>query len=414
MQNAEVTNTSELLRSSESNYCFFKNSVLDLYAFVQKNGFEGYDPYDGLNSKFTSGISSNSKWLKIFIIQSIKSCPINLRTILGIKKGINLKGVGLFSSAFLKLYKLTNEKKFLKDAELCLELLKNSSLKEKYSNYCWAGSYFNIQFPDDLGTPDIPSIICTSTCASAFLEHYEASGSEESLKIANSSANFIIDNLYIRDKEKSFFKYTPTYNKNIIVYNASTLGVKLLSHTYKYTKNKEILELSKRVMDYIISKQKPNGAWYFSETNGIERMQIDFHQGFILNALNDFIKHTNSDNEKYTDALLKGAEFYKNEQFLPDGRCKWRYPRLWPIDIHNQAQGIITFSKLSDIRPEYLEFAKTITKWTIDNLQDESGYFYYQKWPIITNKISYMRWGQAWMLLALSTLLEISQHEKQI
>jgi len=405
---------SKAIITSKNTNGYLKDSVLDLYTFVKENGFEGYDPYDGLNSEFTSWISKNNKWLKIFIIQSFKSFPINLRALLGIKKSINLKSIGLFSSAFLKLYKLTNEEKFLKDAKFCLDLLKNNSLEKKYSNYCWVGNSFKVQFPDDLGTPDVPSIVCTAACAFAFLEHYEDTDSEESLEIAKSSAQFIIDNLYMSDEEKSVFKYTPTYNKNVIVYNASTLGVRVLSHIYRYTNNKDILEISKRVMDYIVSKQKPTGAWFFSETNGIERMQIDFHQGFILESLNDFIKYTNPDNGKYMDALLKGAEFYKNEQFLPDGRCKWRYPRLWPIDIHNQAQGIITFSKLSNLRPDYLEFAKTIAKWTRDNMQDESGYFYYQKWPVITNKIQYIRWGQAWMLLALSTLLEeISHHEKQ-
>jgi hypothetical protein len=395
--------------TGEENNHFLKRSALNLYTYVKKNGFEGYDPYDGLNSKFTSRISSNNKWLKIFIIQSMKSSPINFRTILGIKKSINLKSVGLFASAFLNLYKITKEKKYLDDAQFCLELLKNNSLKEKYSNYCWVGSSFNVQFPDDLGTPDVPSIVCTATCAFAFLEHYEHTKTNESLEIAKSSANFIIDNLYINDKEKSFFKYTPTYNKNIIVYNASTLGVRVLSNIYRYTKNKDMLEIAKRVMDYIISRQKPDGAWYFSETNGAERMQIDFHQGFILDALNDFIKYTNPKNEKYIDALHRGAEFYKNEQFLPDGRCKWRYPRLWPVDIHNQAQGIITFSQLHEIREDYLDFAKTIAKWTINNMQDESGYFYYQKWPVITNTIPFIRWGQAWMLLSLSTLWERHQ-----
>jgi len=68
------------------------------------------------------------------------------------------------------------------------------------------------------------------------------SGSEESLEIAKSSANFMIDNLYISDKEKTFFKYTPTYNKDIIVYNASTLGVKLLSNIYRYIKIKKSWE----------------------------------------------------------------------------------------------------------------------------------------------------------------------------
>jgi hypothetical protein len=413
MSNGETKLMLEMLKSSESNYCYLENSILDLYTFVKKNGFEGFDPYDGLNSQFTSRISKNNKWLKIIIIQFMKSSPINLRDILDIKKGINLKGVGLFTSAFLKLYGLTNEKKFLNDAQSCLDLLKNSSLKEKYSNYCWVGSYFDLQFPNAISTPEIPSIVCTVACASAFLEHYEQTGSEESLNIAKSSADFLINNLYIEDKEKSYFKYNPVYDENIIVYNASTLGVKVLSHIYTYIKKKELLEISKKVMDFILSKQKPTGAWYFSDTNGVERMQIDFHQGFILEALYDFIHYTHPDDEKYTDALRKGAEFYRKEQFLPDGRCKWRYPRVWPIDIHNQAQGIITFSKLHAIRADYLPFADTIAKWTIDDMQDDSGYFYYQKWPFMTNKIQFIRWGQAWMLLALSTLLEASQHEEQ-
>lgn len=406
-------NTSRTARSDKSEYQFFEIAATNLYKYIMKNGWEGYDPYDGLNSKFTSEFSKNSKWLRILISQSIKNFPINIRGFLGIKKGMNLKGIGLLISAFLKLYKLTNDEKFLNNAQFCLELLKEKSLKKSYSDYCWAANYFNLQFSDTLGTPEIPSIICTVTCASGFLEYYEISGSEESLKIAQSSAKFITDNLFINKEEKSFFKYNPTDNSNIIVYNASTHGVMFLSHINKYIKNNENLGISKKVMDYIISKQKSNGEWYYSETNGIERKQIDFHQGFILDALNDFIKYTSPNDKKYMNALLKGAEFYRKNQFLPDGRCKWRYPRLWPVDIHNQAQGIITFSKLSDIKPEYLEFAKTIAKWTIDNMQDKTGYFYYQKWPFFTNRIPYMRWGQAWMMLALSTLLKEMDYGKQ-
>ena len=163
-------------------------------------------------------------------------------------------------------------------------------------------------------------------------------------------------------------------------------------------------------MKYVISKQKSNGAWYYSETNGNERMQIDFHQGFILDGLYGFIKYIKPNDDKYIEALLKGAEFYKNEQFLPDGRAKWRWPRLYPVDIHNQAQGIITFTKLSEIKLEYLDFAKKIALWTIKKMQDESGYFSYQKHRFFMNKIPYMRWGQAWMMLALASLLEAMEN----
>ena len=79
-------------------------------------------------------------------------------------------------------------------------------------------------------------------------------------------------------------------------------------------------------------------------------------------------------------------------------------PKKWPVDIHNQSQGIITFSIFKDYDPSYLDFSKKIADWTIENMKDKKGNFYYQKWPFLTNKTSYMRWNQGWMLLALLTL----------
>jgi hypothetical protein len=48
--------------------------------------------------------------------------------------------------------------------------------------------------------------------------------------------------------------------------------------------------------------------------------------------------------------------------------------------------------------------ARKIAGWAIANMQDEKGYFYYQKGRWITNKIPYIRWSQAWMFYALSLL----------
>ena len=392
-----------------------EDSIANLNKFVKKNRWEGYDPYDGLNSKFTSFVSNKSKWMSIFIIQFNKKSPINFRSILGVKKGIDVKGMALFASAYLKLYKSIGDAEFLNEARSCLDFLKNKSLNENYCGHCWSGHYFKYQSVKSALTPEIPDIISTVTCALAFLEDHKITGAEESLEIAKSSADFVVDTLFINNKRKSFFLYTPLNEPNTIVYNASTHAVMLLSNVNEHIKIKDDknLEISKKVMDYIISKQKSNGAWYYSETNGNERIQIDFHQGFILDALYDFIRYIKPNDDKYMKALLKGAEFYKNEQFLPDGRCKYRWPKLYPIDIHNQAQGIITFSKLSEIKPEYLEFAKTIAKWTIKNMQDESGYFYYQKHRFYMNKIPYMRWGQAWMMLALASLVEAMENGRK-
>jgi hypothetical protein len=41
-------------------------------------------------------------------------------------------------------------------------------------------------------------------------------------------------------------------------------------------------------------------------------------------------------------------------------------------------------------------------------MSDDRGFFYYRILRSHTNRISYMRWSQAWMLLAMVTLMETS------
>jgi len=50
-----------------------------------------------------------------------------------------------------------------------------------------------------------------------------------------------------------------------------------------------------------------------------------------------------------------------------------------------------------------------VLHWTMTHLWSRRDYFYYQQHPWGTNRIPYMRWSQAWMLLALVTLVEAQQ-----
>ena len=44
-------------------------------------------------------------------------------------------------------------------------------------------------------------------------------------------------------------------------------------------------------------------------------------------------------------------------------------------------------------------------------MQDETGYFYYRKYPLITNKTPTLHWGQATMFAALALLERASQQQ---
>jgi len=103
--------------------------------------------------------------------------------------------------------------------------------------------------------------------------------------------------------------------------------------------------------------------------------------------------------------LRKGLEFYADNLFLDDGTPKMLNDRIYPIDIHSCAQAIITFCELADFEPKYLNMAKKVARWTISNMQDNKGYFYYRIYKNgKKDKTAYIRWGQAWMLRAISYL----------
>jgi len=47
-----------------------------------------------------------------------------------------------------------------------------------------------------------------------------------------------------------------------------------------------------------------------------------------------------------------------------------------------------------------------VAKWTIDNMQDPSGYFYYRQYPLgIKAKTPMLHWAQAVMYKATTQLL---------
>jgi len=60
---------------------------------------------------------------------------------------------------------------------------------------------------------------------------------------------------------------------------------------------------------------------------------------------------------------------------------------------------------MSDEDPESLELAQRVAAWTIRNMQDGKGYFYYRQYPMMKAKMPMLHWGQGTMFKALAHLL---------
>jgi rhamnogalacturonyl hydrolase YesR len=255
--------------------------------------------------------------------------------------------------------------------------------------------------------------VISSFVGHALLDLYSATGREDLLDLASGIVDFIHRDLNVHeDSDGICYSYTPIDHH--VVHNASMLGAALMARVGSLTGRNELADQAARAVDFTVAKQEADGSWAYSldPSTGHRRMQIDFHQGFVLDALQDFITYSGRTDRQYLEALDRGAEFYRDRQFDLSGRSLWRLPQRWPADIHHQAQGIITFTRLAARRPEMLEPAARIARWTVDNMQDPDGHFYHQRHERFVNRVPYMRWGQAWMMRALAGLIASGWSER--
>lgn len=379
--------------------------------WIINNEYEGWDPFDALNSRFLKDLKN--PYIRMVLIQINKYSVINLRPLLLIDTAKDPKGIFLIIQAYFILYDVTKNEEYKDKIRLLLPIFESNSLKDTYKSDCWASHYFqHVGIDKSELAPNSPDIIGTCQAIIGLVKSYLLLKENALKKMAISATHFLFESFLDRSPDGYFFKYTISEQHKIVL-NASAQALEAISHVLTIYKNDSFIEDCENVVEMLINEQRSDGSWIYSKySNGNERIQLDFHQGYIIDgllAIQPFMRR-NGD-KKLISCLEKGIDFYENRLFRKDGRSYYRYPDFYPIDIHNQAQGIITFSKLGKLDNKYLDFAEKVTDWTILNMQDPEGYFYYQKHRFFTNKIPYIRWGQAWMLLALATYLSESKSE---
>jgi len=383
----------------------FGEVLCALHNYCQKEKYKGYSLLDSHNSPIPFRMFGNK--ISFIINQISKRSPINIRPLIGVKKDINPKAYGLLLHAYSLLSQMDviSPQEAEKKAQYFFDwLTRNPS--QGYSGHCWGYNYY---WPkrDGSGVPAYtPSVVVTGFIARSMLVYYEVFKVDTIKKILKSSAQFVLNDIHLYKGHDGYcFSYTPVKRDKTV--NASLLASEILAYCDYVNAEDKYQSYIENVIKFTFNNQNEDGSWYYSfhYDTGKPKKQIDFHQGYVLESILRLSQYTKIDCEKYHDKIQKGLAFYYNNQFDKEGFAYWRLPQKWPVDIHNQSQGIITFSSFRDYHENYLRFAKQITQWTIENMQGPRGNFYYQKWPLITNKISYLRWNQAWMMLALVLLL---------
>ena len=385
-----------------------KAAIRSLLAYCQANDWAGYDPYDALNSVILTKLPFlGAKLPRLVFTQALKRSPVNIRPMLLIEKTQNPKAIGLFLSALLNLSRVG----LLDQEGLIEEMIKRliALRSEGLPYWCW-GYSFPWQTRTIIVPAGAPNLVCTCFVAGALLDAYEQRGDAQCLQMATSAAEYILSELYWTDGDIiAGFSY-PLRSLRVQVHNANFLGAALLCRVYKHTREERFLDAALKVARYSSTRQHVDGSWDYGEAPSQQWID-NFHTGFNLCALNSISRDTGT--SEFESHIRRGFEFYRAHFFCADGSARYFHNRTYPVDIHCVAQSIITLMTLKHLDSDSVPSARSVFRWAMNHMWDKRGFFYYRVLRFCTIRTSYMRWSQAWMLLAMSVLLRESGVEPE-
>jgi hypothetical protein len=377
-------------------------AIAKLLAYCRANDWAGHDPYDALNSGiFTALPFLDSRIPRLVLTQALKRSPVNLRPLLLVPRTQNPKALALFLSALLRLRGQRRTEGVDADIEYLIERL--AALRSPSQPYCCWGYSFPWQTRTVVVPAGAPNLVCTCFVANALLDAWKAGGDARCLEMVSSAAAYLTDELYWENGDSAGFSY-PMPSVRVPVHNANLLAAALLCRMYAHTREDRFLAPALRVARYSAGRQRPDGSWYYGEAPS-QRWIDNFHTGYNLCALDSITRY--AETAEFAAHLRRGFTFYRANFFREDGVVKYFHNRTYPIDIHCVAQSIITLATFSSA--DNLAMAQTVLAWALKHMWQERGFFYYRVLRPCTVRISYMRWSQAWMLLAMVTLLDESR-----
>lgn len=382
-------------------YKIVGDSLTELEKYCVQEGYMGWDPFDGLNSRLFQALPfiPHNRLARLIWIQAFKRSPVNFRKITEVDKGYNSKGLGLFLSGYCRLYQTTLDNQYLSKINFFTEKLFELQ-NRSYSGACW-GYNFDWQARAFFQPKNTPTVVASVYVASALLDAYDIVKDEKLLRVARSTGDFILKDLNRTYDGKQNFSFSYSPMDKSVVYNASLLGSRLLARLYHYTREDILVREAKSSVDFCVEHQNDDGSWGYGLLP-FHQWVDNFHTGFNLECISDYMKFT--EDRSYQASLDKGFYYYLHTFFTKEGIPKYYNNSVYPVDIHSPAQFVITLSKLGKFQEQKPVLDKVL-KWVLENMQSDKGYFYYQKKKYFTIKIPYIRWTQAWMFYALSTYL---------
>jgi hypothetical protein len=332
------------------------------------DGFAGTDPFDGLESAVFRASGLGRFWCaRLAWLQAIKRGPEGLRKVVHIPKMVNPKTLALLGGA--------GQGVVLCDVRGRLLELQNPDGGWGYPFEWQARAFY--------ATRHQSNAIVTSFVVDALLQ----SGMQKDHPALVHAAGFVESKLW-RDGYFAYFDHS-----SVEIHNASLWAAFVLYRMIGPN------DKTAQAVERIIAAQKADGSWAYG-TRSHHRFVDGFHTGYILDLLDRFRKMGMHGLDK---AIARGWQFYRTECFDQDGLPRSFAGRDGYLDAHAVAQAMASLCRFGD-----RDGAIRVSEWAAENLFDPSRDLFFAgiKKDGRPDRRNYVRWTQAWMVWALSIMIE--------
>jgi hypothetical protein len=360
-----------------------EGAVSRIRSWGEARDWQGYDPYDALNSPVAGALSLGTALGRRLVTQAVKLSPVNLRPLLGIRPGWNAKALGLVASGYVRLWAATGDPTARDAAERWLGWLEQHHSGET-SGPAW-GYHFDVQTRFFFYPRGTPNTIAMSFVAHAFMDGYEFLGDERWRDRAADAAHFLESTLYAPG---GWFRYLP--GSDDLIHNANLLACAVLARTGSGSS-----ERVEQALETSLRAQRDDGAWPYAD-GPVGGWVDNFHTAYVLEAL----ARCRVAFPAVEEPLLRGAAFWERELFLPDGRPKNDTGHVYPIDAHCYASAIDAWLAIG--RPAN---ARRTALLLVERMLAPAGYVWFQERRFWTNRVPFVRWTTAPSFRALAALM---------
>ena len=308
----------------------------ELLEWIERNGWYCYDPYDLRGTKIVLYLlrrkSASAQKIARRVIAALERTPLAARKLLGVKRSINPKALGLLAAAYANLAEAKEEGVLVERAKRCADwLLDNPS--PGYSGLCWG---YPFDWQSRVFIPNgTPSAVVSAVVGDGLWRLAVLTDENRYWDACGSVCEFMVNDLNIDRPEpgKLCFSYTPI--DRFHVHNANLFVAEFLARVGRKTGRGEYVDLAIQAGDYALSEQRADGSLsYWGEAEGLPgRVQRDcYHSGFEIRALWGLWKATGE--ARFCEAALRYLDFFRRAYLREDGSVWLRPHHQYPVDIH--------------------------------------------------------------------------------